>query len=149
MTHATLVPPMTRRERFMTAVRRGLPDRVPMFDFLFQEPLYEALLGHRPGVYNAADAVALALALDMDGVWLPFGGFNGFQPPRIDENTYLDEWGTTYQHNEASWPIDAPVDYPLKSRPRTGSDISRPTPRCPAARMRSKRSRLCRTITLR
>jgi len=114
--NSTLQPPMTRRERFMTAIRRGQPDRVPLFDFLFQEPMYEALIGHRPGEYNAPDAVACALALDMDGVWLPFGGFNGFQPARLDANTYIDEWGTTYQHNEASWPIDAPVDYPIKSR---------------------------------
>ena len=107
---------MTRKERFLTAVRGGQPDRVPMFDFLFQQPLYEELIGHRPGTYNAADAVALALALEHDAVWLPFGGFNGFQPQFLDANTYIDEWGTTYRHNDSSWPIDAPIDYPIKSR---------------------------------
>jgi uroporphyrinogen decarboxylase len=106
----------TRKERFMAAVRCQQPDRVPMFDFLFQEPIYEALIGHRPGSYNAPDAVACALKLDMDGVWLPFGGFNGFQPEKLDENTYIDEWGTTYRHNDSAWPIDAPIDYPIKSR---------------------------------
>jgi len=107
---------MTRKERFLTAVRGKQPDRVPMFDFLFQQPMYEALIGHEPGVYNTEDAVACALALDHDAVWLPFGGFNGFQPEFLDENTYIDEWGTTYRRNEASWPIDAPIDYPIKSR---------------------------------
>lgn len=107
---------MTRRERFLAAVRGRQPDRVPMFDFLFQEPLYEALLGHRPGTYNTADAVALALALGHDAVWLPFGGFNGFQPQFLDAHTYIDEWGTTYQHNDSSWPIDAPIDFPIKTR---------------------------------
>ena len=87
-----------------------------MFDFLFQEPMYEALIGHRPGVYNTKDAVACALALNHDSGRLPFGAFNGFQPEFLDEATYIDEWGTTYRHNWAAWPIDAPIDYPIKSR---------------------------------
>lgn len=107
---------MTRKERFLTAVGGGVPDRVPMFDFLFQQPLYEALIGRRPGTYNARDAVALALKLDHDAVWLPFGGFNGFQPEYLDGSTYIDEWGTTYRTNESSWPIDAPVAYPIADR---------------------------------
>ena len=107
---------MTRRERFLTAVGGGVPDRVPLFDFLFQQPLYEALIGRRPGTYNARDAVALALQLHHDGVWLPFGGFSGFQPQYLDSNTYVDEWGTTFRHNDSSWPIDAPIAYPIASR---------------------------------
>ena len=106
----------TRKARFLTAIRGGQPDRAPMFDFLFQQPLYEELIGHRPGTYNARDAVACALALDHDAVWLPFGGFNGFLPKFLDANTYVNEWGTTYRHNDASWPINAPIDYPIKSR---------------------------------
>jgi len=39
---------LTRKERFLTAVHGRQPDRVPMFDFLFQQPMYEALIGHRP-----------------------------------------------------------------------------------------------------
>jgi len=105
-----------RQERFLTALRRQVPDRVPMFDFLFQEPLFEALIGHRPGSYNGRDAVECALELDHDGVWLPFGGFSGYQPEYLRENIYRDEWGTTYQKNDSSWPIDAPIDYPIKTR---------------------------------
>jgi uroporphyrinogen decarboxylase len=119
---------MTRKERFLAALRREMPDRVPLFDFLFQEPLYEALLGHRPGGYNGKDAVECALALDHDGVWLPFGGFSGYQPEYLSENIYKDEWGTTYQKNEASWPIDAPIAYPIKTR----SDLKRYTPPDPS-----------------
>ena len=107
---------MNRQERFLAALRHELPDRVPMFDFLFQQPLYAALIGHAPEGYNGADAVRCALALDHDGVWLPFGGFTGYQPRYLSENVYQDEWGTTFQKNFASWPIDAPVDFPIKSR---------------------------------
>lgn len=107
---------MTRQERFLTALKVQQPDRVPLFDFLFQEPMYEALLGRRPGHYNGRDAVDCALALNHDGVWLPFGGFSGYHPRFLRENVYQDEWGTTYQKDAASWPIDAPIDYPIRTR---------------------------------
>jgi len=107
---------VTHRERLLAALRLEKTDRIPMFDFLFQEPMYEELIGRKPGVYNALDAMECALALEHDGVWLPFGGFSGFEPKMIDEKTYIDEWGTTYQRDAVSWPIDAPIDYPIKSR---------------------------------
>ncbi len=106
---------MNRKERFLTAVKNQQPDRVPLFDFLFQKPLFQALIGREPDAYNARDAIECALALNHDGIWLPFGGFNGFQPEYLDDDTYIDEWGTTYKTNFASWPIDAPIDYPIKS----------------------------------
>lgn len=107
---------MTRKERFLAAVRHEQPDRVPMFDFLFQQPMYEALIGRRPAAYNAKDAVDCALALSHDAVWVPFGGFSGYQPQTISDKVYVDEWGTTYQKDDAAWPIDSPVDYPIKTR---------------------------------
>ncbi len=107
---------MTRKERLLTALRVQQPDRVPLFDFLFQKPMYEALIGHKPDGYNGRDAVSCALALNHDGVWLPFGGFSGFQPRYLEKNVYVDEWGTTYETSASSWPIDAPIDYPIKSR---------------------------------
>jgi len=107
---------MKRKERLLAAIRREPVDRVPMFDFLFQKPMYQPLIGRTPETYNGRDAVDCAIALEHDGVWLPFGGFSGFQPEKLDEKRYIDEWGTTYQQDEASWPIDAPIDYPIKSR---------------------------------
>ena len=107
---------MKPKERFLTAVNRNIPDRVPMFDFLFQKPMYQVLIGRQPDAYNAIDAVACACALNHDAVWVPFGGFSGYQPKYLSENVYIDEWGTTYQQSFASWPIDAPIAYPIKSR---------------------------------
>lgn len=107
---------MKRKERFLTAVRAEQPDRVPMFDFLFQQPLYEALLGHRPATYNARDAIACALALDHDAVWYPFGVTNDYQAKMLAPDTYVDQWGTTYRKTASSWPLDAPIDYPVKTR---------------------------------
>jgi uroporphyrinogen decarboxylase len=107
---------MTPKERFMSALRREIPDRVPMFDFLFQQPMYREIIGRTPEGYNGKDAVELATALSHDAVWVPFGGFTGLQPKYLKDNVYVDEWGTTYQKNDSSWPIDAPIDYPIKSR---------------------------------
>ncbi len=107
---------MKRKDRFLAALRRQPADRVPMSDFLFQQPMYEALIGRRPEAYNACDAIPCALALDHDAVWIPFGGFQGFEPKYLAANVYIDEWGTTFQKNFASWPIDAPIDYPIRSR---------------------------------
>ncbi len=77
---------MTRKQRFMTALDLQQPDRVPMFDFLFQQAIYETLIGHAPEGYNGLDAVRCALALDHDAVWVPFGGFSGYQPKFLEEN---------------------------------------------------------------
>lgn len=107
---------MTPRDRFLTALGGGTPDRIPRFDFLFQEPLYEALIGHRPGSYNGVDALALARKLNMDGIWVPLAGFQGYSPEWIDARTYRDEWGITYVRSEASWPIDSPVRHPIADR---------------------------------
>ena len=37
---------MKPRERFVTALNGGTPDRVPVFDFLFSPKLQKELLGH-------------------------------------------------------------------------------------------------------
>jgi uroporphyrinogen decarboxylase len=107
---------MNHKERFLAGVHRQPVDRVPMFDFLFQKPLFQALIGRTPDGYNGADAIECAEAINHDGVWVPFGGFSGYQPKYLAENVYMDEWGTTYQQTVSSWPIDAPIDYPIKSR---------------------------------
>lgn len=107
---------MNRKERFLAALDHKPVDRVPMFDFLFQKPLYQATIVRSPGSYNARDAIECALALDMDAVWLPSGGFNGYQPEYLASYVYADKWGTTYQQSTSSWPIDAPIDWPIKSK---------------------------------
>jgi uroporphyrinogen-III decarboxylase len=78
--------------------------------------MYTKLIGRTPDGYNSRDAVDCALTLEHDAVWIPFGGFSGASPTIVSDNSYVDEWGTTMQTGEESWPIDAPIDYPIKSR---------------------------------
>jgi uroporphyrinogen decarboxylase len=106
---------VTPRERFLTAINNGKPDRVPLFDFLFQEPLYESLIGHKPGSYNGPDALELAIKLNMDAIWVPLAGFQGYSPEWIDDKTYKDEWGTVFTRSDVSWPIDSPISYPIQT----------------------------------
>jgi uroporphyrinogen decarboxylase len=106
---------MLPRERFLRALRLDTVDRVPLFDFLFQKPLFGELIGREPETYNAADAMECTYALGLDAAWIPFGAFAGWKPPKLAKNVYKDEWGTVFQTNEAAWPIDAPIDYPLRS----------------------------------
>ena len=108
---------VTSRDRFLCALNGGKPDRVPIFDFLFSQSIFEQTIGRKPEAYNARDAVECTQAMGLDGVWVPFGGFSGHKPRFLTENVYVDEWGTTYKKDlTIAWPIDAPIDYPIKSR---------------------------------
>lgn len=108
---------MTGRERFVTALRGGTPDRVPIFDFLDSNTFIERVIGRRPETYNARDVVEATLALGLDGVFIGYGGFGGYDTTAEEPlagNRYRDEWGTVWEKNGYSWPSDAPVDHPLK-----------------------------------
>ena len=107
---------MLPRDRFLAALKRQPVDRVPLFDFLFQRPLFHDLIGRTPDAYNARDAMDLTVAMGLDGVWIPYGCHSGWSAEKITERIYKDEWGTTFQKDDAAWPIDAPIAFPLKTR---------------------------------
>src|SRR5208337_1691250 len=120
---------MIPKERFLAALKRKPVDRVPLFDFLFQRPLFTEIIGRTPDAYNAKDALDLTVAMGLDGVWIPYGCFSGWSPEKISDRVYKDEWGTTFAKEAASWPIDAPIAYPLKTR----EDLRHYTPPDPMA----------------
>jgi uroporphyrinogen decarboxylase len=107
---------LTPRERFLTALTGGVPDQVPIFDFLFDQALYQHVIGRTPEGYNYEDAIALSLALGLDAVYLPTGAPRGYESKHLGTDTYVTEWGSTRQRNPASWPIDAPIAFPIQSR---------------------------------
>lgn len=104
---------MKPKDRFLGAIHRQPVDRIPLFDFLFQRPLYTEIIGRTPDSFNARDAMDLTKALGLDGVWIPFGAFAGWTPEELSDKVYKDEWGTTFEKSAASWPIDPPIAYPL------------------------------------
>ena len=106
---------MTPKERFLAAIRKRQPDKVPVFDYLFSQDLFEYVLGIRPEVYDFKLAIDLAAALGHDAVWAP----NMTAASSKKDNAaqvYSDEWGTVYKKESISWPSDAPIDYPVKCR---------------------------------
>ncbi len=108
---------MTPRQRFLTALAVGQPDRVPVFDFLFSRDIFAHVLGREVERHNAEDLVECATRLGLDGVCVSFGGPSGSRATVIAEGIYTDEWGVTYQRDViASWPGDAPIGHPIKSR---------------------------------
>lgn len=106
---------MKPRERFLTALTGGTPDRVPIGDYLFSRNLLKRELNYVPRLYEAEVQVRLATRLGLDCMWIPVNGFCGTEEEWHPEGTqYRDEWGVTYVKN--GWPIMAQIDTPVKSR---------------------------------
>jgi len=120
---------MRPKDRFIAALKRQPVDRVPLYDFLLQKPLFTQVIGRTPDAYNARDAVDLSVALGLDGVWIPFGTPSAWSAEKISDKVYKDEWGTTFEKDDAAWPIDAPVGFPLQGR----EDLAHYTPPDPLA----------------
>ena len=70
---------MKPRERFVTALNGGTPDRVPVFDFLFSPKLQKELLGYTTELYDGESQVKLAALLGLDAQFIPVNGYCGFE----------------------------------------------------------------------
>jgi hypothetical protein len=81
---------MRPKDRFLLALKRQAVDRVPLFDFLFQRPLFTELIGRTSATYNARDAMDLTVAMGLDGVWIPYGCYSGWSAEKISERIYTD-----------------------------------------------------------
>ncbi len=93
---------MTGRERFMTALRREEPDRVPIWELIVNEPVVHALMG--------PDATYLDLAeAELDGVTV--GEDQRMEP--VDDTHRRDEWGIVWGYGGDGIPY--PAGHPLPS----------------------------------
>ena len=106
---------MKPRERFLTALNGGIPDRVPILEHLFSRKLLQEQLGYSTILYDGEAQAKLAAKLGIDGIWTPVNGFCGIEDVPHEENeVYKDEWGVSYKKN--GWPIIAQIDTPIKTR---------------------------------
>src|SRR5665648_743649 len=105
---------MTGRERFLTALNHGIPDRVPIFDFLNNPGIFQEAIGITPEYYMAEDGVNCASKLGLDAMWYPVGGFPAIDPPG-SKGEYTDEWGISFRRDTFSWPGSGPVGHPIKT----------------------------------
>lgn len=95
---------MTGQQRFLKALRRQQPDRVPVWELIVNEPVIRAL--HGPGVsyHDFCDRE------DLDGVT----AFENQRVTRLDPQTVRDEWGIVWRTDEATG-IPYRVDGPIKA----------------------------------
>jgi uroporphyrinogen decarboxylase len=106
---------MNSRERVITALNCGIPDRVPVMEYLFSPKLQQTMLGYTTPLYDPLSQMELGYRLGLDGMWIPINGFCGIEEEvHPMGSTYQDEWGVTYLKN--GWPIMVQTDMPIKSR---------------------------------
>jgi len=107
---------MKPKERFICALKGGTPDIIPLFDFLFSKKLFKEVLGYEVKGYDNLEALKLAEALGHDGLFVMPGLPKNYKLNFISDCKFIDEWGTTYKINDASWPASAPVNYSIKDK---------------------------------
>jgi len=112
---------MTGYERMMAALcRRGVPDRVPIWELIINRPVIEALCpdllsAEKVARYEWGSAGGFLLQADfvdredLDGITV----FEDIRVERqIDSSTYVDEWGITWHTEEHGIPYA--VEHPIQ-----------------------------------
>ena len=106
---------MSPRQRFLTALHCGIPDRVPVSEYLFSRRLQKEILGYTTELYDGESQIRMAEKLGLDAVWIPANGFCGLEESAHAVNeSYIDEWGVGYIKN--GWPIMVQREVPVKSK---------------------------------
>ncbi len=121
---------MKPRERFVTALNMGIPDRVPIFEFLFSPKLQEKYVGQKTPLYDGGVIMKLATKLGIDAVAVFVGGYAGFEfePYNTNTDTFVDDWGIKYHKN--GWPVMVQTDTIFKDR-KDWEKYEMPDPKAP------------------
>jgi len=93
---------MTGRERFMTALRREQPDRVPIWELIVNDPVVHALYGPDATYDDLVDA-------ELDGITVVENQIM----EDVDDTHKRDEWGIVWGYGEDEIPY--PAGHPLGS----------------------------------
>jgi uroporphyrinogen decarboxylase len=112
---------MNSYERFMTALDRKQPDRVPIVEWSISTKVVKAL------VPEARDQADFEDAMDFDGVSTAFH-FDTVR--RFDDGSYADEWGVIFK------PSSEMIDHPLRGPIQSKDDLKGYTPPDPDAPQR-------------
>lgn len=94
---------MSGLQRMMTAVRRGQPDRVPIWELIVNRPVIDALYGD----ITYHDLVEIEAS---DGLTI---FEDGRVVEQIDDSTHRDEWGIVWRVGEVGIPYR--VEGPIKT----------------------------------
>ena len=153
---------MTSKERVLTVLQGGVPDRVPTGEFAIDFDTVERIIGHETYVRAKArsriafwegrhdevaesylkDHIELHRKLDLDIVTFPMASWHipaptDEPPPRkVDENTWEDRYGRVYKYSETTADITCVKDPVAEARQYSVADFER-EPRRPAVDERS------------
>ncbi len=94
---------MNGYERFMTALRREQPDRVPIWELLVNRPVIDKMYGPEVSYLDFAEKE------DLDGVCV----FEDLRQTPVDDNHFHDEWGILWGYGKADVPY--PAQHPIHS----------------------------------
>lgn len=109
---------MTGLDRFMAALNREEPDRVPTWELIINDPTLSAF-------YGPVDSFEFAEREDMDGVCV----FENMQyTPINDQGLKIDDWGTRWQFEIAGggYPAGGPIHTPEDLQAYEPPDPSEP-----------------------
>lgn len=102
---------MNSRERFLSALNGGTPDRVPIAEYIFSLKLQKEILGFQTDLYDGPAQTQLAAELGVVMIWAPVNGFCRVDDISQKQNELCqDEWGVTYKKNW--WSIISQVNVP-------------------------------------
>jgi uroporphyrinogen decarboxylase len=119
---------MNSRERFMTALRGDVSDRVPLFEFYWGLPFIKSILGDITSPYhNADDEVRMSRAMGIDMVYTAPYGFTSFTNIQLHGKEYQDEWGMTWGSSNESWPGSWPIEHAIDNY-EEWKDLTIPNP---------------------
>ncbi len=99
---------MNARERLITALTGGCPDKVPSWELIIDQPVVEELLKEEAiGLDELSAYILLTEKLDLEGVT----AFEVMRYKELNSKTVQDEWGITYRlgGNGEKFPIDGPI----------------------------------------
>lgn len=105
--------PMTGKQRYLCALNHIEPDYVPIYESPYSKAFFRHVLGYAPETLDPVNTVKLAQKVGYDVITVNMGGMAGYSEPGMKANVYKDEWGVTYQKDEAAWPMDGPIASPL------------------------------------
>ncbi|MCL2742452.1 MAG: hypothetical protein FWE67_01225 [Planctomycetaceae bacterium] len=92
---------MTPKERLLTALQRGVPDRIPTFEWFIDDAVSQALCGSN-------DPVEVVERLDLDAVNIR----PDYEKTWKDDRTFVDEWGI--ERKTTGDVLPAAVNHPIQ-----------------------------------
>lgn len=105
---------MSSKERFLTSLNMGKPDKVPMVDFFLNKDIFRNTLDIEPDKWSLKRNYAAHLVLGYDSIYVEYGGSITYKTKYVKKDVYLDEWGAAVKKDPASWPVDFTVQFPIE-----------------------------------